>query len=250
MRIASMNINGLESAWKAGLKGYVREIDAGVFCMQEIRTSRNLWQYYIPDYEEYWCPSGRPGYAGVGLFVKERPVGLIQGLGNPARAGEGRAVTLETEDMYIVNVYAPASGAELERLDDKVAWLEDLCRYVAYLEERKPVVICGDLNVAGGVRDMPSDLIGVVSAGNAPDEKIAFNRLVEAGYYDVWRLIHPHEHGVSWAPYGVKERRAEEYGWRLDYFLVSEKLLDCVRSCEIMPPNGFSDHRCMVIDMK
>ena len=245
-----MNINGLQSAFKAGLSRFVRETEADVFCMQETRTGKGLEQYFVPDYDEYYCPSDKQGYAGVGLFTRLDPLNVIQGLGVPERVNEGRAVTLELTDMYIVNVYAPASGAELERLPEKVAWMNDLYRYVKYLHARKPVVICGDLNIAGGVMDMPYGQSRISSAGNTSEEKEAFNRLIQTGFYDVWRLSHYGSRGVSWAPYGMNERTAEEYGWRLDYFLVSGKLLDLVKKCEIMPPNGISDHRCIVLDMK
>ena len=245
-----MNINGLHSAWEAHLKRYVRELKADVFCMQETRMGKDLDQYFVPGYEEYWCPSDRPGYAGVGLFTSRRTLSVIQGLGVPERADEGRAVTLELAGMYVVNVYAPASGADLERLPEKVAWMNALCRYVEYLEARKPVVICGDLNIAGGVLDMPLGTDREQSAGNTSEEKEAFNRLVGMGYYDVWRLSHSGIRGVSWVPPGTNERWAEQYGMRLDYFLVSEKLLGRVRSCEIQPQTAISDHRCVVLDMR
>lgn len=250
MRIASYNINGLKSAWSKHLKQYIVATQADVFCVQEIRANKDLVLYFVPGYEEFYHPSGTSGYAGVGMFCKQNPKAIIHGIGVPKREAEGRAITIETKEFYIVNVYAPASGANLEKLNNKVSWLNDLCRYVKYLEGKKPVIICGDMNVAGGVNDMPYDMRNVASAGNTTEEREAFNRLLNEGYFDVWRQLHPGVRGVSWTPYGYKESREDEVGWRLDYFLVSESLRNRVRSCEILPSRGFSDHRCAILDIK
>ena len=250
MRIVSYNINGLKSAWEKHLKQYISTTQADVFCVQEIRTKKGLVLYFVPGYEEFYYPSDTPGYAGVGMFCKRTPKALIHGLGVPGRAAEGRAITIETKDLYVVNVYAPASGSNLERLDNKVSWLNDLSRYVQYLEGKKPVIICGDMNVAGGVIDMPYDMREVKTAGNTTEEREAFNRLINAGYFDVWRQFHPGVRGVSWAPYAYQKAREDEVGWRLDYFLVSESLRNRVRCCEILPGNEISDHRCVILDIK
>ena len=248
MKIASLNINGLKSAFDSGLKSYILDVKADVFCVQETRTGKDLACYFVPGYHEFYCPSAHSGHEGVGLFTKRLPKGLIQGIGVPARGNEGRAITLETGSYYIVNVYAPTSGAALQNLENKVFWLNDLLRYVKYLEGMKPVIICGDMNVAGGVRDMPAEQLGTPSAGNTDAEREAFNKIIDAGYYDVWRMTHPNERGVSWAPYWGN---GEDYdfGWRLDYFLVSEKLLDRVKKCEILSQCDISDHRCLVLEI-
>lgn len=250
MRIISLNINGIQAAWEHGLKDYIRESKANVFCVQEIRTGKDLTLYFVPGYDEYYYQSYRPGYAGVGLFAKARPVRLIGGIGVPARSGEGRAVTLETNHLFIVNVYAPASGANLERLDEKQAWLLDLIRYVRYLDGSKPVIVCGDLNVAATLYDLPAETAGFRSAGNTDEERALFNAILENGYTDAWKKFHPGCRGISWTPYAARERNIASTGWRLDYFLISNKLLDKVESCEILPPNGISDHRAIVLDLK
>ena len=251
MKLASFNINGLQSAWDAHLKRYIRDLDASVFCVQEIRTNKNLERYFIPEYHEFYCPSNRPGYSGVGLYTKHLPKGLIQGIGVPKRVDEGRAITMETKEFFILNVYAPTCGQSLDQLQDKVLWMNDLCRYVQYLDSIKPVIICGDMNVAGGVQDIPSEQVDTISAGNTPDEKEAFNKLINVGYCDVWRLAHPNERGISWTPYWARGVRGDyETGWRIDYFLVSISLLERVQSCNIMGRNEISDHRCLVLDIK
>lgn len=250
MKICSFNINGLQSAWNAGLKHYIRELGAETFCVQEIRTDRNLERYFIPDYLEYYCPSSRSGYSGVGVFAKHSPKAVIQGIGVPSRNDEGRAITVEMKDFFLVNVYAPASGRDLERLPEKVLWMNDLCRFVEYLESIKPVIICGDMNVAGNALDMPSEQVSTVSAGNTIEEQTAFNRLIDMGYYDVWRLCHPYDRGVSWTPYWAKSGRDNDTGWRLDYFLVSAGLFDRVRTCDILEANDISDHRCVILEIK
>lgn len=248
--LASLNINGLASAWEARLNDYIRESGADVFCVQETRTDRNLWRYFVSGYSEYFCPSSTPGYAGVGLYTKRQPLSLIQGIGVPARADEGRALTMETRDFYLVNVYSPASGADLEHLGNKVSWIADLTRFVTHLEKKKPVVICGDMNVAGGIKDQPSDQFRTPQAGNTREELKAFNTLIDAGYYDVWRMAHGNERGVSWTPYLMKDRGRFDAGWRLDYFLVSKKLIDHVTACDILPENDISDHRCVRLRMR
>ena len=250
MKIFSFNINGLQSAWDAHLKSFIRELVADIFCMQEIRTSKNLGSYFIPEYHEYYCPSSRPGYSGVGLFTRHLPRCLIQGIGVPSRAEDGRAITMETKTFYGVNVYAPASGQNRERLQEKVLWMDDLHRYVSYLEGIKPVILCGDMNVAGSLKDLPSEQVATESAGNTNEEKTAFNRLIDLGYCDVWHLCHPNERGISWTPNWAKNRHEHDTGWRLDYFLVSNKLLDRVRNCQILDANEISDHRCLYLDLK
>lgn len=247
MRLVSLNINGIQSAWNNRLKQYVRQSEADIFCMQETRTGKDLYRFFIPEYHEFFCPSMRPGYAGVALYTKLPPKLLIQGIGNPDRAEEGRAITIETRDFFLVNVYAPASGANLERLPNKLLWMQDLTRFVCYLETKKPVIICGDMNVAASRWDAPVD---ERSAGNTDEERRALGALVECGYVDIWRFEHGHEHGVTWAPYALSERNPGDIGWRLDYFLVSEKLLDRIRTCYILPFNEISDHRAVVLDIK
>lgn len=243
-----MNINGIGSAWEQGLKHYIRELAPDVFCMQEIRTDRNLGLYFIPEYHEYYCPSDRPGYAGVGLFTRHQPRMLIQGLGKAERAYEGRAITMETKDFFIVNVYAPAAGADLGKLGYKAEWMTDLKRYVMYLEGKKPVIICGDMNVAASAYDLPYDCTDEASAGNTDIERAAFNSLLSAGYEDVWRLAHYGQFVPTWSEYRWRDN--SDHGWRLDYFLVSASLIDRVMKCDILPFAKFSDHKAVLLEIK
>lgn len=248
MKIASMNINGISAAWSRGLKPYIRTIAPDIFCMQEVRTNRNLEMYFIPEYHEYYCPSNRPGYAGVGLFARHQPKMLIQGLGKAARADEGRAITIETKDFFLVNVYAPTAGANLERLDFKIEWMNDLRRYVLFLEQKKPVIICGDMNVVASKYDLPYEDIEIVSAGNTDTEREAFNNILSAGYEDVWRMAHYGQFLSTWTEY--KYHHSINHGWRLDYFLVSKNILDRVNKCDILPFADFSDHQAIVLELK
>lgn len=249
MRIATMNVNGIAAAWKQGLKPYIRSVDADIFCIQEIRTDKNLGMYFIPEYEEYYCPSDLPGRAGVGLFTKHRPKLLIQGLGKAARAAEGRAITMETKDFFIVNVYAPASGVNLERLDYKLEWLNDLKRYVLFLEQKKPVIICGDMNVTATNLDLPYEDLENISAGNTNAERAAFNSILSAGYNDAWRLTHYGQYASTWSEYWNRNRETDR-GWRIDYFLISEKLISRLIKCDIFPFAEFSDHKAVVLELK
>lgn len=249
MTIITMNVNGISSAWDRGLKYYIREAKPDIFCLQEIRTSKNLELYFIPGYSEWFFPNAeKSGYAGVGAFSRRSPKQIIQGLGVPNRDGEGRAITLEMKDFYLVNVYAPTSGNEMEGLSAKIEWLEDLRRFVSFLENSKPVIICGDLNVAAGGRDFPEQATRE-TAGNSLLERDAFNSLLNDGYYDVWRMAHPGTRGISWTPNWAK-KNSLNYGWRLDYFLVSTKLMQRVSNCEILGRTDLSDHQAVALSLK
>ncbi len=249
MKICSMNINGLKSAWESGLKEYIRTLDPDVMCLQEIRTSSNLIQYFIPGYEEYYVPSMKKGYAGVGVLTKPSPLMVVKGLGVPGSGDQGRAVTIELKDINIVNVYAPASGEDLEKLDEKMIWLNDLHGFISYLEKTKPVIICGDLNVAISKRDMPPSVVNQRTAGNTDEERAALRNILNDGYIDVWGLANMNKCGVTWAPYWIK-RNKEKYGWRLDYFLASNKLLGRIKACQILEPTNMSDHRAITLEIK
>ena len=249
MKIITMNINGLKSAWDGGLKEYVMELNPDIFCMQEIRMSQNLIRYFVPGYEEYYVPSAQKGRAGVGILTKPKPLTVIKGLGIPGSGDQGRAVTIDMKKLYLVNVYAPASGQNLERLEEKTRWMEDLRRFVAYLEKDKPVIVCGDLNIAISPWDMPACVVGQRTAGNTEEERSAISRFLNDGYVDVWKMANRSRSGVTWTPYWIR-RNKELYGWRLDYFLVSNKIIDQVKNCQILEHVNFSDHRAVLLEMK
>ena len=251
MKLVTMNVNGLHSAWERGLKQYVRDLDADVFCMQEIRTSENLELRFIPGYGEYFLPSSKKGRAGVGAFIKEEPLSVSGGFDMEGSFEEGRAMTIEMEKFYIVNVYAYAAGERLEMLGVKLGWMAALREHVAALMKAKPVIVCGDLNVAITDFDLPGSLNREEresAAGATTSERLWIARLLEKGLVDAWQIAHPKKRGVSWTPYWVR-RNNEIYGWRLDYFLVSEELLEKVRSCEILDRTDLSDHRAVMLDI-
>ena len=249
MRFITMNINGLPSAWKAGLKCYVRDSGADVFCMQETKAAKWPPECRIPEYEEYWCPCSRAGYAGVGAFTKVTPGVVYSGLGTAGSERQGRAMTLEFDGMYLVNVYAPASGAQLEGLPEKMRWLKDLRQAVEHLEESKPVVLCGDLNVAATRLDLPADVAGERTAGNTDEERKLLRDVLSVGLVDVMPLCGKGPY-FTWSPPWARESDDARLGWRLDYFLVSEKLIDSVAGCRVLEPSPLSDHRAVVLDLK
>jgi exodeoxyribonuclease-3 len=251
MKIVTMNINGLPSAWEAGLNDYVRDLAPDVFCMQETRSDKGLSVYCLTGYEAYFCPSAQLGRSGVGVFTKIDPEVIISGLGVPGSGKEGRAMTLELEDRYLVNVYAPASGESLERLEAKVRWMQQLREFLQYLEKRKPVILCGDLNVAATQWDMPVAQRHERSAGNTDEERAGLENILADGYYDVWRMAkHDSPRGVTWAPAWMSGAAAKHNGWRLDYFLVSKKLSENFVSCEILEATEMSDHRAVMLEIK
>ena len=248
MKIISFNINGLISAWEKGLWGYIQKTDADIFCVQETRTTD--FRSTLRGYDDYLCPSNRPGYAGVGIFTRIPPLNIYKGLGVTTRLEEGRAITFEGESFYLVNVYAPVTGGDLERIKEKVSWMNDLRAYVRYLRQLKPVIVCGDLNIAAFPYELPIPVKNEISAGSAGSERAALYKLMNEGYWDAWGTLNRGVHDATWSPYFVSAVGRQTAGWRLDYFLVQQSLLPKVLNCENLPFTDMSDHRPISLEIE
>lgn len=249
MRIISWNINGIRAVWDKGFKAFFREADADVFCVQEIRSDKDLDNYHIALYDEYFYPSNVKGYAGVGIYTKIEPISVTSGMGIKEHNGDGRVLTLELKDKYIITAYAPTAGLKLERLDYRMRWQADFNQYVAYRQKKKPVIICGDLNVAPETLDAPLVLCGDRTACLTFEERNLFAELESQGLIDAWRAIHQAQRCYTWWPQGTRSRHAAQ-GLRLDYFLIDDRLAGEVESCDILQSVWGSDHCPVMLTLK
>ena len=236
LKFVTFNVNGLRSAWAKGLRSVLLDINADVVLLQEIRCSGDeLDEFGIAGYDSFFCPSKVPGRGGVGAFSRIPVLSVYEGLGVPSRAGEGRAMTLKFEKFFLVNVYAPAGSTSENPEEEKAAWFDDLRKMVSFLESKKPVVICGDLNIV-------SPIFGP-SFGRNPrfvyEDAAAFHRLLNVGFFDAWYISGALDTYITWVPYGL----SEACGQRLDYFLVSNRLFDKMGPLSVLDVKGISDHR-------
>ena len=239
-KLMTFNVNGIRSAWGKGLRSVIRSLDVDVACLQEIRCQdENLDSYGIAGFESYFCPSSKLGYAGVGVFSRIPVLKFYNGL--TSFEWDGRVMIVEYEEYYVVNVYLLAADPDWDNDYVRARWISKLQEVVVFLESMKPVIICGDLNVDGYLTYSTHRV--VTSLTSLPYR--AFVCLLNAGYEDVWLMQHPSHKGATWFRYGA----SRSFGCRLDYFLVSERLLGKVCSCEIHDICGLSDHRPVILEL-
>jgi exodeoxyribonuclease-3 len=200
-------------------------------------------------YHQYWCAADKKGYSGTAVFTRVEPVSVSYGIGIDVHDHEGRVITCEYEDFYLVNVYVPNSQNELKRLDYRMEWEDDFRAYLVALDEKKPVIVCGDLNVAHTEIDLKNPKTNTKNAGFTPEERAKMTQLLEAGFVDSWRHFNPGVEGVySWWSYRFKARE-KNAGWRIDYFLVSEKMKERMRGADILTDIMGSDHCPVVLEL-
>lgn len=241
-KLISWNVNGLRACVGKGFLDFFREVDADVFCIQESKLQAGQIELELPGYHQYWNYAVKKGYSGTALFTKEEPVSVSYGLGIQEHDQEGRVITAEFADYYVVTCYTPNSQDGLARLDYRMQWEEDFRAYLKKLEEKKPVVFCGDLNVAHREIDLKNPKTNRRNAGFTDEERGKFTRLLEAGFIDTYRYFYPEQEGVySWWSYRFKARE-KNAGWRIDYFCVSEALKDRLDSAGIHTEVMGSDH--------
>ena len=242
MRLVSWNVNGLRAVVKKGFMDAFNELDADVFAIQETKLQEGQIEMDLPGYHEYWSYAERKGYSGTAVFCKEEPLQVLHEVGVPELDTEGRCITLEYPGFYLVNCYTPNSQNELVRLPYREQWDAAFREYVAGLAETKPVVFCGDLNVAHEEIDIARPKENRFSAGFSDQERAGFTLLLEAGFTDTFRALHPEEPGwYSWWSYRAGAR-ARNIGWRIDYFCVSNPLASRVKDAAIHPDVTGSDH--------
>ena len=241
MKLVSWNVNGLRAVVGKGFAEIFSDFDADCFCLQETKLKAGQIDLEFPGYESYWDYADKPGYAGTAIYTRYHPLSVRTGIGIDEHDHEGRAVTLEFEDFFLVNTYVPNSQNELKRLDYRMRWEDDFRAYLKNLEKTKPVVVCGDMNVAHEEIDLKNPSTNHFSAGFSDEERGKMSELLASGFIDSWRFQHPQEVKYSWWSYRMAARQ-RNVGWRIDYFLVSESLRDRILSTEIYDLIQGSDH--------
>ncbi|MFV0528033.1 MAG: exodeoxyribonuclease III [Lachnospiraceae bacterium] len=242
MKCISWNVNGIRACLSKGFQDFFDSVDADLFCIQESKCQEGQVELALPGYHQYWNYAKRKGYSGTAVFSKEEPLSVSYGIGMEEHDDEGRVITLEFPKFYLVTVYTPNSKQELLRLDYRMQWEQDFCRYLKSLEETKPVVFCGDLNVAHTEIDLKNPKSNRKNPGFTDEEREAFTRLLEAGFVDTFRYFYPSLEGAyTWWSYRFSAR-AKNAGWRIDYFCVSESLTEALGESKIHADILGSDH--------
>lgn len=242
MKFISWNVNGIRACVQKGFMDFFQEIDADIFCIQESKMQAGQLELETPGYYQYWNYAVKKGYSGTAIFTKKEPISVVNGIGIEEHDQEGRVITLEFEEFYFVTVYTPNSQNELARLDYRMKWEDDFLAYLKKLEETKPVVFCGDLNVAHKEIDLKNPKTNRKNAGFTDEERAKFTELLEAGFVDTYRHFYPDQEGIySWWSYRFKARE-KNAGWRIDYFCVSEVLKEKLVDAKIHTEVFGSDH--------
>lgn len=242
MLFVSWNVNGLRAVCGKGFADIFTEFDADFFCLQEIKLSEGQLDLNFPGYESYWNYAERKGYSGTAIFTRHKPVGVTYGIGIEEHDNEGRVITLEMPDFYLVTVYTPNSKDGLARLDYRMEWEEAFRKYLIGLDAAKPVIVCGDLNVAHKEIDLKNPSTNRRSAGFTDEERGCMTQLLESGFTDSFRHLHPDAEGAySWWSYRMRARERNA-GWRIDYFLVSDRIADRISQASIHSDVFGSDH--------
>ena len=250
MKFISWNVNGIRACVQKGFMDFFNEIDADIFCIQESKMQAGQLELDTPGYHQYWNYAVKKGYSGTAIFTKQEPISVVNGIGIEEHDQEGRVITLEFEDFYFVTVYTPNSQNELARLDYRMQWETDFLAYLKKLEETKPVVFCGDLNVAHKEIDLKNPKTNRKNAGFTDEERAKFSELLEAGFVDTFRHFYPEQEGIySWWSYRFKARE-KNAGWRIDYFCVSEALKEKLVDAKIHTEVCGSDHCPVELESK
>ncbi len=250
MKLISWNVNGIRACVQKGFLEFFQEVDADIFCIQESKMQEGQLELELPGYYQYWNYAEKKGYSGTAIFTKEEPMSVRYGIGIEEHDHEGRVITLEFPDFYMVTVYTPNSQNELKRLDYRMRWETDFLQYLKGLEEDKPVIFCGDLNVAHREIDLKNPKTNRKNAGFTDEERQKFTEVVEAGFVDTFRYFYPDMENIySWWSYRFSAR-AKNAGWRIDYFCVSESLKDRLQDAKILTEVMGSDHCPVELDIE
>ena len=241
MKFISWNVNGLRACVGKGFEDIFARLDADFVCLQETKLQAGQIELPFEGYQSYWDYAEKKGYSGTVIFTRHQPLSVAYGMGIEEHDHEGRVVTLEMDDFYLVNVYTPNSQDELKRLDYRMAWEEDFRRYLCQLDTKKPVIVCGDMNVAHEEIDLKNPKTNHRNPGFTDQEREKFGKLLQNGFTDTFRHLHPEEQTFSWWSYRFKARE-KNIGWRIDYFLISNRLLPSLTSASIHTEIMGSDH--------
>ncbi|WHZ32265.1 exodeoxyribonuclease III [Desemzia incerta] len=242
MKLISWNVNGLRAIVKKGFLDIFTELDADFFCLQETKLQEGQIDLDIPGYYSFWDYAEKKGYSGTAIFTKHEPLSAAYGIGVPEHDTEGRVVTLEYDNYYVVTCYTPNSQSELKRLDYRMRWENDFLDYLKKLDEQKPIILCGDLNVAHKDIDLKNPQRNRGNAGFSDEERAQFTALLESGFIDTYRYFYPEKEGsYTWWNYRFNARK-NNAGWRIDYFCVSKRLAPQLEDAKIHDTVMGSDH--------
>ena len=248
-KFVSWNVNGLRACMEKGFMDAFRQLDADVFCLQETKLQQGQITLDLPGYNQFWNYAEKKGYSGTAVFSREEPLSVRYGLGIEQHDHEGRVITLEFPDYYFITVYVPNSQEELKRLDYRMVWEDDFLSYVKKLEETKPVIFCGDLNVAHREIDLKNPASNRRNAGFTDEERAKFDAVLKSGLTDTFRYFYPDQENIySWWSYRF-QARARNAGWRIDYFVVSDSLRDRLQDAKIHTDITGSDHCPVELDL-
>lgn len=242
MKLISWNVNGLRACEGKGFSDVFKSLDADFFCLQETKMQAGQLDLDYGGYESYWNYAEKKGYSGTAIFTKHHPISVAYGIGIDEHDHEGRVITLEMDDFYLVTVYTPNSQDGLKRLEYRMKWEDDFRQYLLNLDKKKPVIVCGDLNVAHKEIDLKNPKSNRKNAGFTDEERQKFTQLLESGFTDSFRYFYPEQENIySWWSYRF-QARAKNAGWRIDYFVVSNRLADRLTGAKIHTEIMGSDH--------
>ena len=249
MRFISWNVNGLRAVRKKGFDDIFLSLNADFFCIQETKLQEGQIDIDFPGYESYWCYAEKKGYSGTAIFTKHTPLSVSYNIGIEEHGAEGRTITLEYEDFYLVCVYTPNAQDGLKRLDYRMSWEDAFREYLCSLDKLKPIIVCGDMNGAHEEIDLKNAKANVGNPGFSDEERAKFTELLSAGFTDSFRYLYPDRRDAySWWSYRAAARE-RNVGWRIDYFVVSDRLRDNIKDAYILPEITGSDHCPVGLDM-
>ena len=249
MKLISWNVNGLRACVGKDFERQFKDFNADFFCLQETKMQAGQLDLSFPGYESYWNYADKKGYSGTAIFTKHKPLSVTYGINIDEHDHEGRVITLEMDDFYLVTVYTPNSQDELRRLEYRMKWEEDFQSYLHKLDETKPVIVCGDMNVAHQEIDLKNPKTNRRNAGFTDEEREKMTQLLNNGFIDTFRTLYPEQVTYSWWSYRFRARE-KNTGWRIDYFLISERLRDRLIEAKIHTETMGSDHCPIEIDLK
>ena len=242
MKLISWNVNGIRAVLTKGFEDFFNKINADIFCIQETKCQEGQVDLEFEGYKSYWNSAEKKGYSGTAIFTKIEPLSVKYGIGIEEHDKEGRVITLEFEKFYLVNIYTPNSKRELERLEYRQIWEDEIRKYLLELDKEKPVIMCGDLNVAHKEIDLKNPKTNTHNAGFTIEERNKMTELLGAGFVDTFRYLYPDkENEYSWWSY-MRKAREKNVGWRIDYFIVSENIKDKIKEAKIYQEVMGSDH--------
>ena len=250
MKLVSWNVNGIRACAKKGFLEYFKEINADIFCLQETKLQAGQIELALDGYEQYWNYALKKGYSGTAVFTKVKPISVKYGVGDNDLEEEGRIITLEFEKFYLINVYTPNAKRDLSRLPYRLEWEDEIRTYIKGLDDIKPVIMCGDLNVAHADIDLKNAKTNRGNSGFTDEERSKMTDLLAEGFVDTFRYFYPDKEGAySWWSYMSKVRE-RNIGWRIDYFIASEKLIPFLKDASIDSHVLGSDHCPVILELK